>query len=77
MDGGCIFGIFNTNSYTIATISANGRYEFNQVPVGAKPEQSVPGNVFGCGLLMDPDNKVTIFFTLNGILLGEFFFGGF
>jgi hypothetical protein len=32
------------------------------------------GNVFGCGLLMDSDDSVAIFFTLNGILLGEFFF---
>jgi hypothetical protein len=42
--------------------------------VQARPKQNVPGNVFGCGLLMDPDNKLTTFFTLNGILLGELFF---
>jgi hypothetical protein len=32
----------------------------------------VQGNVFGGGILIDPDNKVAIFFTLNGILLGEY-----
>jgi hypothetical protein len=29
-------------------------------------------NVFGCGLVLDPENKLAIFFTLNGQLLGEF-----
>jgi hypothetical protein len=28
-------------------------------------------NVFGCGLLLDPEDKVAIFFTLNGQLMGE------
>jgi hypothetical protein len=28
-------------------------------------------NVFGCGLVLDPENKLWIFFTLNGQLLGE------
>jgi hypothetical protein len=44
------------------------------MPMGVRPEpRNAQGNVFGSGLLMDPDNKLTIFFTLNGILLGEFF----
>jgi hypothetical protein len=29
-------------------------------------------NVFGCGLVLDPEDKLCIFFTLNGQLLGEF-----
>jgi hypothetical protein len=28
-------------------------------------------DVIGCGLLMDPNDALTLFFTLNGILLGE------
>jgi hypothetical protein len=32
------------------------------------------GNVAGCGLLLDPDNKVSIFFTENGTLMGELSF---
>jgi hypothetical protein len=36
------------------------------------PKRDGPGNVAGCGLLLDPENKVSIFFTLNGILLGKF-----
>jgi hypothetical protein len=29
------------------------------------------GDVIGCGLLLSPKNKVSIFFTGNGILLGQ------
>jgi hypothetical protein len=32
-------------------------------------------NTFGCGLLLDPKDKLAIFFTLNGLLLGEFELG--
>jgi hypothetical protein len=66
------------NKCVIITISNDlpGEYEHIQVPVGASPGQNVQDNVFGCGLLIDPDNKATIFFTLNGIFLGEFFLGG-
>jgi hypothetical protein len=35
-----------------------------------KPEWNGQGDVIGCGILMSPANKVSIFFTLNGILLG-------
>jgi hypothetical protein len=79
LHGGFVFsGCVGESYYVIATISTNGHYgeyEYTQVSVGAGPEQNVQGNVFGCGILMDPDNKVTIFFTLNSLLLGELFFG--
>jgi hypothetical protein len=40
-----------------------------------KPEWNEPkiGDVYGCGLLLSPDNELAIFFTLNGILIGQFF----
>jgi hypothetical protein len=42
------------------------------LPEGAnRPEKKQYGNVFGCGLVLDPDNKLAIFFTLNGQLLGK------
>jgi hypothetical protein len=28
-------------------------------------------NVFGCGFVLDPENKLAVFFTLNGKLAGE------
>jgi hypothetical protein len=30
-------------------------------------------DVLGCGLLLSPKNRLSIFFTFNGILLGQFF----
>jgi hypothetical protein len=48
-----------------------------QLPEGAiRPEMKEYGNVFGCGLVLDPENKFAIFFTLNGQLLGEFYLDG-
>jgi hypothetical protein len=45
------------------------RFEY---PEGAIRPRRVDGiNVHGCGLVLDPKNKLSIFFTLNGILLGE------
>jgi hypothetical protein len=47
------------------------RFEF-EFPEGAiRPERKNNGNFFGCGLVLDPDGKLTIFFTLNGQLLGN------
>jgi hypothetical protein len=43
-------------------------------PNGAiKPKWNGHGDVVGCGLLQSPDNKLAIFFTVNGLLLGQFF----
>jgi hypothetical protein len=44
-------------------------------PEGAtKPKRvgATKGDVDGCGLLLSPDNKLAIFFTFDGILIGEF-----
>jgi hypothetical protein len=37
-----------------------------------RPEMKGFLNVVGCGLIVEPDNKLAIFFTLNGKLLGKF-----
>jgi hypothetical protein len=78
LHGGFNFGISSgpANRYVIATFATEGRFRdcrFHEVPVEARPKPPNIGNVFGCGILMDPDNKLTTFFTLNSILLGEFF----
>jgi hypothetical protein len=50
---------------------AGERHSF-EFPEGAiRPEMKEHGNVFGCGLVLDPKDKLAIFFTLNGILYGE------
>jgi hypothetical protein len=30
------------------------------------------GDVIGCGLVLNPNNQLAIFFTVNGILMGQF-----
>jgi hypothetical protein len=40
-----------------------------------KRELKGQGNVGGCGLLLDPNDKVAIFFTFNGKLIGNFLGG--
>jgi hypothetical protein len=78
--GGTIFGVcvnFNEYTYAIATSYKNGRnggfqFQLFELPVGVKAESNAQGNVFGCGILIDPDNELATFFTLNGFLLGEF-----
>jgi hypothetical protein len=38
-----------------------------------KPDWNGPGDVIGCGLQLNASNKLAIFFTFNGILLGQFY----
>jgi hypothetical protein len=39
--------------------------------VDDEPKLKGPGNVTGCGILLNPEDKLFIFFTFNGILLGN------
>jgi hypothetical protein len=63
-----IAGIFNLDKYWIA-----GEQHRFELPEGAdRPRPKNDGtDVYGCGLVLDPEDKVAIFFTLNGQLLGE------
>jgi hypothetical protein len=50
---------------------AGERHRF-ELPEGrAMPEFKEYGDVYGCGLVLDPEGKLSIFFTLNGQLMGE------
>jgi hypothetical protein len=50
----------------------DGTEHYFELPEGAiRPHYSYHLNVFGCGLVLDPENNLAIFFTLNGQLLGE------
>jgi hypothetical protein len=69
-----------SNSYGISIVDHHyyggwlaGELHRFELPEGAiQPEMKENGNIFGCGLVLDPDNNLAIFFTLNGQLLGEF-----
>jgi hypothetical protein len=57
-----------TDSYRL-----NGNaHRFDWSNGGVKPEWNGMGDVIGCGILMDANNELDIFFTLNGILRGKF-----
>jgi hypothetical protein len=59
------------NFYQFGLAGQHHRYVF---PNGViRPEWKETENVAGCGILMNPDDKLTIFFTFNGILLGSVF----
>jgi hypothetical protein len=67
------------NSFAISTgyyyewCLAGERRQFELSDEAFRPKLKDNGiNVYGCGLLMDPTDKLAIFFTLNGILMGEF-----
>jgi hypothetical protein len=70
-----------SNSYAIHIVGHHHGYygyyiagtpHLFELPEGAvEQEMKENGNVFGCGLIVDPDNKLVIFFTLNGQLLGK------
>jgi hypothetical protein len=70
---------YYSNSYAIRIVGHRSyRYRLVgmlhqfELPVGAiRPEMKDNGNVYGCGLVLDPDNKLAIFFTLNGKLLSK------
>jgi hypothetical protein len=72
----------SSNSYAICIeIPDRNYYEFRlaghahpfEYPEGViRPERKETGNVIGCGILMNTDDKLTIFFTVNGILVGQF-----
>jgi hypothetical protein len=54
----------------------SGHEHFLEWPAGAvKPKWTGTGceDVFGCGLVLSVDNKLAIFFTTNGTLMGKLF----
>src|SRR4051812_47274095 len=62
------------NSYAVPNLDfcriAGMEYE-HEWPIGAiRPEVNNNGDVDGCGLVMKPNNELSIFFTFNGTLIG-------
>jgi hypothetical protein len=68
------------NAYAIPTVTRHSFYgcwlagetHHFQLPEGAiRPRKKEYGNVYGCGIVLDPEDKLWLFFTLNGTLMGE------
>jgi hypothetical protein len=64
------------NSYAIEDGSdycwISGKTHQFEWPEGAtKPAWNGRGDVVGCGLLLNPAKELSLFFTANGILLGQ------
>jgi hypothetical protein len=58
--------------YDFDTCWLSGTHHCFKWPDGAiKPIFNCMGDVLGCGLLLNPENQLSIFFTGNGILLGQ------
>jgi hypothetical protein len=77
-----IGGYPNSYAISISTRYCNwchlaGEHHRFQLPDGAiqpKLMKENGTNVYGCGLVIDPNDKLAIFFTLNGILMGLLLF---
>jgi hypothetical protein len=67
-----------SNSYAIQCRSdyylLSGKSYLFEWPNGAiKPKWNAKGDVVGCGVLLNPEQELSsIFFTVNGILMGRF-----
>jgi hypothetical protein len=76
-NGGIIFGAsivvgkYNRISHALSTPNERLLRRLYQFLHADVPPPNFHGNVYGCGILMDPNNKLTTFWTLNGILLCE------
>jgi hypothetical protein len=56
------------NFYHFRLAGHTHRFEYPEGVI--RPELKDTGNVAGCGILVNSDDKLTIFFTLNGLLAG-------
>jgi hypothetical protein len=71
------FAITVSTDYHLVWCHLAGEAHIFQLPAdGAiQPKLRDDGmDVYGCGLVMDPNDKLAIFFTLNGILIGIYFY---
>jgi hypothetical protein len=48
------------------------RHQFEESNGANGPKWNGNGDIVGCGLVLRADRKLTIFFTNNGILMGQF-----
>jgi hypothetical protein len=53
------------------------KHEFEWPNGTPQPKLNAKNNVVGCGLLLDAQNKLSVFFTENGTFLGKLLLGNF
>jgi hypothetical protein len=71
--GGFLNSYGNGRIFWFECLLAGERHPFELPDGSIQPEpRNVGMNVMGCGLVLDSDNKLAIFFTSNGYLSGEF-----
>jgi hypothetical protein len=68
---------FLSNSYAINDYSdycwlSGKSHPFEWSNRALRPKWKGPENIIGCGLLLNSENALSIFFTENGILMGQF-----
>jgi hypothetical protein len=73
-NGSCVGRLSNSFAihYDYNHYLLSGKRQQFEWPNGAiKPKWNGPGDVIGCGLVLNADNELSIFFTGNGILMGQ------
>jgi hypothetical protein len=51
---------------------AENKHAFEWPNGAIKPKANGKDDVVGCGLVLSPQNELSIFFTGNGVLMGQF-----
>jgi hypothetical protein len=60
-----------TVPYAVGCWLAGVFHHFEWQDGAIRPIRNFGTNVYGCGLVLDPKDKLAIFFTYNGQLMGE------
>jgi hypothetical protein len=65
------------NAYALPELSSlcfvSEKHHIFECPPGTiRPEWELNGNIIGCGLLLYQNDKLAIFFTVNGKLMGQY-----
>jgi hypothetical protein len=64
------YGMRDNNTYCWLSMKTH-HFEWPNGAIKPKWNGNSIGDVFGCGLLLNPANKLSIFFTGNGLLMGQ------
>jgi hypothetical protein len=68
------YGIHYDDEFLFRFCFIGGKKHPVEWPDGVIVPWDDQGGVIGCGLLLNPKNELSIFFTINGILMGQFIY---